>query len=74
MDRDQPKLVTKGKIALIAIALMVGVSIRPVREFLDAGSVSSSNLVSSGAALVIGVIIAFLVVRHANKPTTKDKP
>jgi FtsH-binding integral membrane protein len=65
--RPQPNLLTRGKFFTILIAILFGVFLFIIREYLSKGSVSGATLVASGITLLIGLIIIVVVGRYANK-------
>jgi hypothetical protein len=64
----QPKLVTKRRLVLPVIAILSGVALFVIREFCRQGRVSILTLGAALAALVIGLLILAVLVRHANQP------
>ncbi len=66
--RPQPKLFTRGKFIILFIAILFGVFLFIIREYLAKGSVSGVTIGASVTALVIGLIIIVVVGWYANKP------
>jgi membrane protein CcdC involved in cytochrome C biogenesis len=64
----QPQLVTKRRLVLPVIAILSGVALFVIREFCRQGRVSILTLEAALAALVIGLLILAVLVRHANQP------
>lgn len=62
----EPKLVTKQKIILMLVALLVGSLYMPVEQYLQNGSVEKLTIICSIIGFVIGLIICYVVVRKAN--------
>jgi len=66
--RPQPKLFTGGKFIIPFIAILFGVFLFIIREYLAKGSVSGVTIGASVTTLVIGLIIIVVVGWYANKP------
>lgn len=66
--QPQPKLFARGKFFILFIAILFGVLLFIIREYLAKGSVSGVTIGASVMTLVIGLIIIVVVGWYANKP------
>jgi len=68
MSKERIKLARWPQIALGVTALFVGVMIQPVKKYFLTGNISLDDLTTSFIVFVLGMIMMFFIVRHANKP------
>jgi type III secretory pathway component EscS len=68
MTSTQPKLMTKGKLALCLAAGAVGASVSLVREYRATGTVQTQSIVISLIVLCVCISIILVVGWWANRP------
>jgi uncharacterized membrane protein len=64
----RPKLMTRGKFALCMAAVIAGTSLQPIREYRQAGTISTLTVVIAAITFCIGLAIVFAVGWWANRP------
>jgi hypothetical protein len=68
MSKERIKLARWPQIVLGVIALFVGVMIQPAKKYFLTGNIHFDDLTTSFIVFVLGIIMMFFIVRHANKP------
>ena len=64
----RPKLMTRGKFALCMAVVIAGTSLQPIREYRQAGTISTLTVVIAAITFCIGLAIVFAVGWWANRP------
>ncbi len=72
-ERTQPKLMTRGKLAVMILACVVGASLSPIREYRATGSVQTQSVVISLIVFGVCLAIALAVGWWANRPESGDR-
>ena len=63
---------TKAKFALCMVALTVGSSLQPIREYWTTGTVSRFMIAGAVAAFCVGLVMVLVMTWWANRPEHKD--
>jgi hypothetical protein len=72
MSATSPKLMTKGKFALLLIAVIVGAALQPIREYRTTGTVSGLTAAIAAVVFCIGLAIVMAIGWWANRPESED--
>jgi len=68
MEEKHLKLVSWPKIVLMVLACFVGSTYQVAKKYYETGNIEQNQIAISVITFFIGLIIIYLVVRHANKP------
>jgi hypothetical protein len=68
MKPASPKLMTRGRFALLCVGVAIGSSILPFRKYGETGHVDMTTIIIAVITFIIGIVIVSAVTWWANRP------